>query len=269
MLQASKVKQKLRGGQPVIRGFLRFPDPGTAEIMALAGVELIILDQEHYPFNSQEIEKVVRAAQIYGAECMVRVPNSEPARVAQVMESGAIGVVVPHVESRAQAMEVVNAVKYAPVGTRGFCPITRAAAYGMRLSPEEYAQFANEQTCIILMAETRRGLEALDEILTIPQVDGISIGPSDVSASYGYPGHPEHPEVRAAIEEGQKKVAASGKALCVQAYDGAAARRGCALGARIFTVGSDVQVLTQGFQALVQSMRQAEREFEEKGAGQP
>ena len=269
MLPASKVKQKLRSGQHIIRAFLRFPDPGSAEIMALAGVDLIVLDQEHYPFNSQEIEKIVRAAQVYGGECMVRVPNTEPARIAQTLESGAIGVVVPHIESYEEAMEVVNAVKYAPVGTRGFCPITRAAAYGMRLSPSEYSAFANEQTSIILMTETKKGLEALDQILTIPEVDAISIGPSDVSASYGLPGRPDHPIVKAAIEEGQKKILASGKALCVQAYDAAAARRGCESGAQILTIGSDVQLLTRGFQVMVSDMRQAEQEFLEEGGSQP
>ena len=265
MLQVSKVKQKLHSGQRILRGFLRFPDPASVEIMALAGVDLIVLDQEHYPFNGQEIEKVVRAVQSRGGECMVRVPNTDPSHIAQVMESGAVGVVVPHIESYEEAMTVVNAVKYAPVGTRGFCPITRAAAYGMRLSPDEYSAFANEQTVIILMTETKKGLEALDQILTIPEVDGISIGPSDVSASYGYPGQADHPVVKAAIAEGQKKIAASGKALCAQAYDEAGTRRCCEMGAQILTIGSDVQLLTRGFRDMVCSMRQAEREFWEEG----
>lgn len=139
MLQVSKVKQKMKEGQTVIRAFLRFPNPGAAEIMVLSGVDLVVLDQEHYPFNAQEIEAIVRAVQSFGGECMVRVPNTEPARIAQVMESGVCGVVVPHIETYEEAMEVVNAVKYAPIGKRGFCPITRAAAYGMGMNAKEYA----------------------------------------------------------------------------------------------------------------------------------
>ena len=107
--------------------------------MVLSGVDLVVLDQEHYPFNAQEIEAIVRAVQSFGGECMVRVPNTEPARIAQVMESGVCGVVVPHIETYEEAMEVVNAVKYAPIGKRGFCPITRAAAYGMGMNAKEYA----------------------------------------------------------------------------------------------------------------------------------
>lgn len=261
MLQVSKVKQKMKEGQTVIRAFLRFPNPGAAEIMVLSGVDLVVLDQEHYPFNAQEIEAIVRAAQSFGGECMVRVPNTEPARIAQVMESGVCGVVVPHIETYEEAMEVVNAVKYAPIGKRGFCPITRAAAYGMGMNAKEYAAFANEQTAIILMTETKRGLENLDEILTIPQVDGISIGPSDVSASFGMPGQVDHPTVQAAIREGEKKILAAGKVLAAQAYDGTAAKRAYDRGARILTVGSDVQVLTKGFARLTQTMYGVEREF--------
>lgn len=261
MLQKSRVKQRMRDKQVIIRAFLRFPNPGAAEIMALSGVDLIVLDNEHYPFNCQQIETIVRAAQCFGAECMVRLPNTEPARIAQVMESGVCGVVIPHVETYEEAMQVVNAVKYAPVGGRGFCPITRAAAYGMGMTPSDYASFANEQTSIILMAETKKGLENLDQILTIPEVDGISIGPSDVSASYGFPGQTDHPLVRAAIEEGQRKIVAAGKTLVAQAYNGQAAKRMYEKGARMLTVGSDVQVLTGRFEALTQAMRQVEQEF--------
>lgn len=265
MFHASKVKQRLRDGEVVLRAFLRFPDPATAEIMALSGVDLIVLDQEHYPFNMEEIERIVRAALAFGAECMVRVPNTEPARIAQVMESGVIGVVVPHIETYEEAMTMVNAVKYAPVGNRGFCPITRAAAYGLGLSPTAYTVFANEQTVILLMTETKKGLENLEQILTIPEVDAISIGPSDVSASYGLPGQPNHPVVKAAIEEGQRKIVASGKVLCAQAYDGAAAKRVYDLGARMLTIGSDVQVLTRKSSELARSMRQAEQRYFEGG----
>lgn len=261
MLRVSKVKQRMRDHELVIRAFLRFPDPGTAEIMALSGVDLIVLDQEHYPFNSEGIELVVRAAQSYGAECMVRVQNSEPTRITQVMESGIIGVVVPHVETYEEAMQVVNAVKYAPMGQRGFCPITRAAGYGMRMSPAEYVEFSNQQTVVILMTETKKGLENLDQILSIPEVDGISIGPSDVSASYGYPGHPEHPLVKAAIEDGQRRIIASGKALCTQAYNGPAAKRVYDMGSRVLTVGSDVKMLTKQFNDLVSSMRHVETAY--------
>lgn len=255
MLQTSKVKQKLKNGEIVIRAFLRSSDPTSAEIMALAGVDLIVIDNEHYPFNPQRMETIIRAAETYGAECMVRVPNTEPARIAQIMDMGAIGVVVPHIESREEALAVVDAVKYAPVGHRGFCPITRAASYGMVMDGDEYTRLANEQTCIILMTETKKGLEALDDILAIPEVDGISIGPSDVSASYGLPGQPDHPVVKAAIEEGQRKIIASGKCLCDLYKNPEQAKKAIRSGVRMFQIGSPLQLLSGGFKELIQGVK--------------
>ena len=164
MIGRTNIRQRLRNNDVVISAMLRFPSPAAMEIMALAGVDLVIIDNKHYPFDEETMIDLVRAADVRGMACAVRVPNAEPTRIAQIMDMGAIGVVVPHIESREEALAVVNAVKYAPVGHRGFCPITRAASYGMAMSGDEYTRLANEQTCIILMTETKKGLEALDEM---------------------------------------------------------------------------------------------------------
>jgi len=255
MLQVSKVKQLYRNRQMVLQTMLRFPDPGAAEIMAMTGADLIVIDNEHYPFSVSQIESIVRAAQAFGGECAVRVPNSEPKRISQIMETGISGILVPHVETYEEAMTVVNAVKYAPVGTRGFCPITRAAAYGMRMSPLEYAAFANEQTFVAIMAETKKGLENLDEILAIPELDAVAIGPSDVSASYGFPGQPNHPIVRAAIDAGARKIIESGKCYMAIGYTPEQTRREYEQGTRQVNIGSDLQMHTGGFSKLVREIK--------------
>ena len=103
---------------------LRFPSPAAMEIMALAGVDLVIIDNEHYPFDEETMIDLVRAADVRGMACAVRVPNAEPTRIAQIMDYGVDGILVPSVDSYEEAMQLVNAVKYAPVGERGFCPIT-------------------------------------------------------------------------------------------------------------------------------------------------
>lgn len=261
MLRESRIKRKLQHKELILRGFLRFPNPAAAEIMALNGIDVIVIDNEHYPFNTERVEDVVRAAQAFGSECMMRVPNPDPARISQMMDAGLSGVVVPHIESYEEAMQVVNAVKYAPVGTRGFCPITRSAAYGYGLEPAAYADFINKQTSIILMTETKRGLENLDQILRIPEVDAISIGPSDVAASYGCPGRSDLPEIQEAIFAGQEKIVAAGKALVSQAYNGEAARRMYGRGSRVLTLLSDVQMLTLQFTSWVDNLREAERQY--------
>ena len=265
MLKESKVKKKIRDRELVIRAFLRLPDPAVAEVMAMSGIDLLVVDWEHFPFDIAQIESVVRACAIHGCECVVRVPDEEPSRIAQVMETGAQGIVVPHVETREQAERIVSAVKYGPVGARGYCPITRTTGYGMRMSPAEFAPFSNDQTLVFVMTETKTGLENLDEILTVPGIDGISIGPSDVSASYGLPGQTDHPVVRAAIEEGWRKILASDKGLCTQAYTPEAAARMYAMGSRILTIRSDVQLLTAAFRETVERFRAVARELLPEG----
>lgn len=255
MLQTSKVKQKLKNGEIVIRAFLRSSDPTSAEIMALAGVDLIVIDNEHYPFNPQRVEALARAAQIYGSGVVIRVPNEEAARVAQMMDCQLQGIKIPHVETKEQALAIVNAVKYAPVGKRGFCPITRAADYGFTASPADYPVRANRDSVVSIMVETKRGLENLDEILSIPEIDVVAIGPSDVSASYGLPGQPDHPVVKAAIEEGQRKIIASGKCLCDLYKNPEQAKKAIRSGVRMFQIGSPLQLLSGGFKELIQGVK--------------
>ena len=255
MSMKNPIREKLDRGGLLLCMMLRQSDMAAAEIAAQYGIDMLCIDNEHYPFNPQRVEALARAAQIYGSGVVIRVTNEEAARVAQMMDCQLQGIKIPHVETKEQALAIVNAVKYAPVGKRGFCPITRAASYGMAMSGDEYPRLANEQTCIILMTETKKGLEALDDILAIPEVDGISIGPSDVSASYGLPGQPDHPVVKAAIEEGQRKIIASGKCLCDLYKNPEQAKKAIRSGVRMFQIGSPLQLLSGGFKELIQGVK--------------
>ena len=105
------------------------------------------------------------------------------------------------------------------------------------------------------MVETKRGLENLDEILSIPEIDVVAIGPSDVSASYGLPGQPDHPVVKAAIEEGQRKIIASGKCLCDLYKNPEQAKKAIQSGVRMFQIGSPLQLLSGGFKELIQGVK--------------
>ena len=188
MSMKNPIREKLDRGGLLLCMMLRQSDMAAAEIAAQYGIDMLCIDNEHYPFNPQRVEALARAAQIYGSGVVIRVPNEEAARVAQMMDCQLQGIKIPHVETKEQALAIVNAVKYAPVGTRGFCPITRAADYGFTASPADYPVRANRDSVVSIMVETKRGLENLDEILSIPEIDVVAIGPSDVSASYGLPG---------------------------------------------------------------------------------
>lgn len=257
MKYQNPVRRKLKSGGVILCAMLRLPDPATAEIIAKSGIDMICIDNEHYPFNTATVEQIARAAQIHGASVFIRVPNAEPNRIAQMLDCGLQGIKIPHVETKEQAQAIVNAVKYAPRGKRGFCPITRGAAYGFDLDPTEYTTQSNEETVIAIMVETKEGLENMEEILEVDGIDIVAIGPSDVSASYGFPGQPDHPIVKAAIEAASRKVVASGKHLCTLVKNETQAWAALESGVRVFQVGSDLQMMTGGFPELIQEVKKS------------
>ena len=167
MLDGKKLKEKLKAGQVVTSIMLRFPDPSLAEMLAIQGVELLVIDNEHSGFHAENMPNIIRAVHSAGKLCMVRLPNVEEARIAQVMDMGSDGIQIPSVGSYEEAMELVQAVKFAPEGKRGFCPITRAASYGNGMTPEEFARRSNENSFVVPQIETKEGVEDIDRILAI------------------------------------------------------------------------------------------------------
>lgn len=255
MLQKSKLKQKLKNNEIVLQAMLRLPDPAIAEIVAMSGVDFITIDGEHFGFDDETIYNLIRAVNLHGAECMMRVHELDPCLISKLMDMGLTGILVPHVESYEDAKRIVDAVKFAPVGKRGFCPISRANHWGMTMTAQEYAEFSNQNTVIAVMIETKSGVEDLDRILTIPEIDTFSIGPSDISNSYGFPGQVNHPIVQAAISEAQEKIMRAGKSLCTLAYTPEAAEAALAQGIHHLHLGSDLQILTRTFSQLVSDVK--------------
>ena len=247
------IREKLDRGGLLLCMMLRQSDMAAAEIAAQYGIDMLCIDNEHYPFNPQRVEALARAAQIYGSGVVIRVPNEEAARVAQMMDCQLQGIKIPHVETKEQALAIVNAVKYAPVGTRGFCPITRAAEYGFGKSAQEYAEFANEHSIVMVQIETKEGVADLDRILSIPEIDCIDYGPSDLAASYGKPGHNDDPEVQRVVRDIIDRARAAGKNVGEMAYTPEAVRALLERGVRHVSIGSDQQIIAAGCKALLEA----------------
>lgn len=260
MLYGKKLKERIQRGEVVTSIMLRLADPNIAEMMAIQGVDLIIIDNEHYPFDPETMIDVIRAAHAGGAACMVRLPNAEPARIAQVMDMGADGIQIPSVGSYEEAMALVDAVKFAPQGHRGFCPITRAAYYGHGMTPVEFAQRSNENSLVVPQIETKEGVEDIDRILSIPQVDWLPIGPSDLSASYGCPGQYDNPKVVNAIQSVTEKSIAAGKVGWKMYHTPETMAKAYERGERFMSLGSDQQILMNGLKKLVGAVRQWQEE---------
>lgn len=250
------IKQRIRNGERIASIMLRFPSPASVEILAMCGIELIIIDCEHYPFNEETLIDLVRAADLHQIACVVRVPNAEPARISRIMDYGVDGILVPSVDTAEEAMQLVNAVKFSPIGNRGFCPISRAARYGMLMSPSEYASMSNKHSIVMVQIETKEGVENLDEILRIDEIDSVDYGPSDLAASYGIPGQNDSEAVREAVNTIVKKAKAAGKRVCHMAYTESQIEKFFAEKDNLICLGSDQQMLVKGLLESVRPLRE-------------
>ncbi|MBO4424720.1 MAG: hypothetical protein J5768_04315 [Spirochaetales bacterium] len=249
------VEEKIRSKEPLAMPYLRIADPACFEIAALSGIELMVIDDEHYPFTDSQIINIIRAVHGCGSKCLVRVHDKSKAFIGRVLDMGADGIVAPQVGSYEEVLSVVKAAKYGPVGNRGLCPITAGADYGFGHSAQEYAQEANKRTIVGIMVETKGAVEDIDRILSIPELDYISVGPSDVSASYGLPGQYDHPVVKQAMETVWSKARASHVAIAGQCYTKDKIAPVINGGKSLLNIGSDVQYMIWGFTEKVKETR--------------
>ena len=256
MIGKNNIKKRLKNDDVIVSVMLRYPVAASAEILAMAGVDMLIIDNEHYPFDQETMINLVRAADVHGATTIVRVPNCEPNRIAQIMDYGVDGIMLPSIDSYEEALQLVKAVKYAPIGTRGYCPITRAASYGFDKKPSEYAAYANEHSFIIAQIETKEGVADLDRILSIPEIDCVVYGPSDLAASYGMPGHNDDPRVQADVRTIIEKAQAAGKRVLRMVMTPEAVTQALDDGYRHLLIGSDQQLLAGGIGALVSAVKE-------------
>ena len=188
------IREKILKKELVIGTWLQTGDPTTAEIMADCGWDFIAADMEHT--NMSETEFVSFARAIWGSSSpFARVESDDPLSIRKVLDLGAQGVVVPMVNTKEQAQRIVEAAKYAPQGKRGFAFI-RANKYGVDF--DEYAKQANDKIAVIAMIETKEGVENIDDILSVDGIDGVFVGPYDMSGSYGVVGQVDHELVQAA-----------------------------------------------------------------------
>ncbi len=204
------IKKKLKEGKASIGSWLQLPSPTIAEIMAKSGFEWLVIDMEHSTIGIQDIENLVRAIEGAGSVPLVRLWSNDPVLAKKVMDAGAYGVIVPMINTAQEAERAVKSVKYPPEGKRGV-GLYRAQGFGTDF--EEYKKTVNRESLVIVMIEHKKAVENIRDILSVEGVDGLLIGPYDMSGSFGVPGQLDHPLVK----EAQKKVLVVAKNLGVAA----------------------------------------------------
>ena len=211
MTRINLLKQKLLAGRPAFGVSVMFPSPHALDMVGRLGFDWVLIDCEHGSISLESVELMVMAAEAAGVTPIVRPPVNSAEAVLQVMDRGAMGVQVPHVNTAHDARRAVAAVKYHPMGDRGLAAGVRAASYGYDMSMADYAESANDQTLVCVQIEEAEAVDNIDEILTVDGVDVFFVGPSDLSQSLGFPGRPDAPEVRGVIDRTFESIVAAGK----------------------------------------------------------
>lgn len=236
-------KMALGRGESLYGLWLSLADAYSAEVCAGAGFDWLVIDGEHAPNDLRSILAQLQALAPYPSAPVVRLPVGDPVLIKQMLDIGARNLLIPMVESAAQARELVAATRYPPQGIRGVASaLVRASGFSRDV---EYLQHANEGICLLVQVESVKGLEALDEIIAVEGVDGVFIGPADLAASMGNLGNPGHPDIQAAIREAARRIRAAGKAAGILATDEPVARTYLEWGYTFVAVGVDVLLLTR------------------------
>lgn len=260
----NQFKQALAQGQAQLGLWLGLADSYSAEILAGTGYDWLLLDGEHAPNDLRstlhQLQAIASATSALppGARAphaIARVPVGDTALIKQYLDIGAQTLLVPMVDTAEQARSLVSATRYAPEGVRG---MGSALARSSRWQAyPHYVHEANAQVCLLVQAETVEALRNLDAIAATPGVDGVFIGPADLSASMGHPGNPGHPDVQAAIADGIARILRAGKAPGILATSEAQAKQWLAAGALFVAVGIDTLLLTSAAMQLLAQFRTA------------
>ena len=195
------IKAMAAAGQDVLGIYIGIPSPYMAEMAALAGFDYIMIDMEHNVYNPELVCHMVRAADACGIAVAARI--AQRSLMLPVLDFGMIGMKVPHVHNAKQAKDLVNICKFAPLGIRGFSGGARAQRYSL-MQTTDYKKEADDEVFLMVMIEDREGIDNMDEILAVPGIDYVAIGPGDVSQALGLFGQINHPDVLSVIDKVQK-----------------------------------------------------------------
>jgi 4-hydroxy-2-oxoheptanedioate aldolase len=195
---APSLRRRLLGGETLYGLVIKPPAPALVEMCAAAGFDFGFIDGEHGTGDALEWEHHVRAGESFGMPAVVRVGGHHPSEILRALDIGAEGIVVPHVNSKAEAEAIVRAAHYPPIGRRGLSTTTRAGRHAFS-NLKEHLRSAEENTLIAVQVEDPEGIEHVEAITSVPFVDCVFIGPTDLSLGLGYPGENDHPVVMEAF----------------------------------------------------------------------
>ncbi|MPW20533.1 4-hydroxy-2-oxoheptanedioate aldolase [Paraburkholderia sp. CNPSo 3157] len=247
----NRFKRALAQGKPQFGLWAALADAYVVELLATAGFDWLLIDNEHAPNNVRSTLAQLQAVSAYRSHPVVRPVKSDAAMIKQLLDIGAQTLLLPMIDTEEQAKAAVAATRYPPQGVRGVGSALARASRWNRVP--DYLATASDELCVLVQVETLQGLSNLDAIANVDGVDGVFFGPADLSASMGFLGKPGEPVVREAIREGIRTVHAAGKAAGVLAPDRAFAAEYLEAGATFVAVGTDTGLLSRAAADLAAS----------------
>lgn len=259
MLAINHFKRALRAGSAQIGLWSTIPSPFVCELIGGAGYDWVLLDTEHSPTDVplmlNQLQAVAAAQPAQGAlptHAVVRPAWNDPVLIKRYLDIGAQTLLLPFVQNAREAEAAVQAIRYAPGGIRGMGGSTRASNFGRTA---DYVARAADELCLLVQVETAEALDQIEAIAAVDGIDGIFIGPADLSASLGYPGQARHPDVNRIIDDAIRRIRACGKAPGILMVDEARARECLDLGAQFVAVALDTILLRDGLDAAAARFR--------------
>ncbi|NVO15138.1 MAG: HpcH/HpaI aldolase/citrate lyase family protein [Rhodoplanes sp.] len=253
-LRVNKFKRALAEKKLQIGLWSSLSDGLSVEILAGAGFDWILIDTEHAPNELPMVCRQLQASVGGTAHPVVRPPWNDTVMIKRFLDAGAQTLLVPMVQNEEEARRAVAAAHYPPVGVRGFSTSARASGFG-RIA--DYFNLCGSEICVLVQIETRQALANLERIAAVDGVDGLFIGPGDLSADLGYLGNPSHPDVLAVFDETIDRIRACGVPAGFLTGNSDLARHVIDRGCTFVAVGSDIGLLTQGSDLLVRKFKPA------------
>jgi 2-keto-3-deoxy-L-rhamnonate aldolase RhmA len=254
MQNALKFREKLRRGQVCIATHISCTDPTITEALCSLS-DLVWIDMEHNALSLETVQAHFIATNGTDAAAVVRVAWNDPVLIKPILDMGADGIIVPMVRTADEARRAVAACRYPPEGIRGFGP-RRASDYG-RLSAQEYGRLANDNLIVCIQIEHIDAVNNLDEILAVPGITTLLMGPQDLAGSMGYMGQPTHPEVTAAMERVLAKAKPAGIPVSIAlGSDPAVLASWVKRGVQWITIGGDIGFMLQAANQIAGQLRQ-------------
>ena len=248
-LPRNEFKHAIAEGRRQTGLWVTLPGSFTAELLATCGYDWLLFDTEHSVGDPLTVFEQLQAAAPYPVSAVVRPASNDVVLIKRLLDAGAQTLLIPYVQNADEAKAAVDAMRYPPRGIRGVAGLTRATRYG---SVEDYAGRVEEELCLLVQVETKSALAEIEAIAAVDGVDGIFIGPSDLAASMGYSGNPDHPDVKAAIEDAIARIRKAGKPAGILSLNRDFVHRCVELGTVFTAVDVDASILVRYATAIAQ-----------------